>query len=191
LFFFDPRSTETRSAYGPSPPLIRWFFQYWNTLPFGAGIAFFLFGLLRLLYVGYVKVRAWLAALIVIPAVFFFLYWGISSGGILREGLHAWFLGLMIFAVVIWQRFLRRFDLFFRFCNWALLFRGAETLCVLLVPTIASQRVLVQPPFVLSDAVALIAMIAGVACLYAYLFRYAEELRCRHIILKKSVTCAR
>jgi hypothetical protein len=37
LFFFDPRRTETRSAYSPSPPLIRCFFQYWNTLPFGAG----------------------------------------------------------------------------------------------------------------------------------------------------------
>lgn len=177
LFFCDPNSTETRSAYGPSPTVTRFFFLYWNTLPFGAGIAFFLGGLLRLSYVGYRKARAWLFVVFLIPLAFFFVYWGISNGGIVREGLHAWFLGSLIFAVVIWHKFLAASDLFFRLCNGALLFRGIETLCMMLLPGIASQHALVQLPFVLSDTAALAAMFAATGLLYGLMYRLAERLR--------------
>jgi hypothetical protein len=123
--------------------------------------------------------RAWLIALFVIPFALFVPYWGWGLSGLMREGLHAWFLGLMIFAVVIWRRFLPTSDRFFRIVNWTLLFRGVETFCVLLVPTIFSQHMIVQQPWVLSDTVSLAALFAGTAALYAYTFRFAERLRGR------------
>jgi hypothetical protein len=179
LIVFHRRSLELQSIYSFSPPVIQFFFVYWNTLPFGAGIAFFFVALLRLVYLGFQKMRAWLIVLFVIPFAIFVPYWGWSLGGLMREGLHAWFLGLMIFIVVIWRRFLRGSNLFFRLVNWTLLFRSIEMLCVLVVPTIFSQNMIVQQPWVLSDTVALAAMFAATLSLYTYTFRFAEALRRR------------
>jgi hypothetical protein len=181
LIFFHRWSLELQSIYEFSPPVIQFFASYWDTLPFGAGIAFFLLGLLRLLYLAYRKARAWFLALIVIPFALFVPYWGWGISGLLREGLHAWFLGLLLFAAVMWHRCARRSGSFFRILNWTLLIRGVETLCVLLLPTIASQHLLVQPPYVLSDTVALAGMFAATVALYAYTFRFAERLRCRSL----------
>jgi hypothetical protein len=177
LILFHRQSLELQSIYEFSPPVVQFFVSYWSTLPFGAGIAFFLIALLRLIWWGYRKMRAWLIALFVIPFALFVPYWGWGSSGLLREALHAWFLGLMIFAVVIWYRYLRGSKLFFRLVNWTLLFRGVETLCVLLLPTIASQHMLVQQPWVLSDVVAFAAMFVLTVVLYLFVFRYAERLR--------------
>lgn len=177
LIVFHRWSLELQSIYEFSPPVIQFFALYWDTLPFGAGIAFFLVALLRLMYVGFLKARAWLIVLFVIPFALFVPYWGWGISGLLREGLHAWFLGLMIFAVVIWHRFLRTSNAFFRIVNWTLLFRGVETLCVLLLPTIASQHAFVQPPYVLSDTVALAVIFVATVALYAYTFHFAERLR--------------
>ena len=177
LILFHRWSLELQSIYEFSPPIIQFFSSYWDTLPFGAGIAFFLLGLLRLLYLAYRKTRAWFLALVVIPFALFVPYWGWGISGLLREGLHAWFLGLILFAVVVWHRFARRSGSFFRIVNWTLLIRGVETLCVLLLPTITSQDRLVQPPYVLSDTVALAVMLMFTAALYAYTFRFGERLR--------------
>ena len=177
LILFHRRSLELQSIYEFSPLVIQFFSSYWDTLPFGAGIAFFLLGLLRLLYLAYRKARAWFLALVVIPFALFVPYWGWGISGLLREGLHAWFLGLLLFAVVIWHRFARSSNSFFRIVNWTLLISGVETLCVLLLPTIASQHLLVQPPYVLSDTVALAVMLAAMVALYASTFRFAERLR--------------
>jgi hypothetical protein len=182
LFLFHRYNLDIQSIYGLSPPVIRFFLQYWNTLPFGSGIAFFLVGLLRLLYLSYRKACDWFFALLVIPVAVFIVYWGWSNAGALREGLHAWFLGLMIFAVIMWHRFLRKAELFFRLCNWALLFRALETLCMMLLPTFGTEHVLAQPPFFLSDTAALIAVTAATVCLYIYFFRRAEELRTGSLI---------
>ncbi len=177
LILFHRQSLELQSIYEFSPPVIQFFVSYWSTLPFGAGIAFFLAALLRLVYVGYRKARAWLMALFVIPFALFVPYWGWGSSGLLREGLHAWFLGLMMFVVIIWYRHLRTANCFFRVVNWTLLFRGVETICVLLLPTIASQHAFVQQPWILSDTVALAVIFTPAFVLYAFVFRYAERLR--------------
>lgn len=179
VYLFHHWNLDLQSVYNFSPRVIEFFFVYWNTLPFAVGIGFFLVGLLPLLYIAYRRARAWFFALIVIPFALFVTYWGWSSSGLMREGLHAWFFGLIVFCVVMWHRFLCQSDLFFRVSNWALLFRGIETICLLLVPTIATQDMLVQPPFVLSDTIALAGMAAATARLYFYLFRYAQLLRNR------------
>jgi hypothetical protein len=127
--------------------------------------------------VGYRKARTWFLALIVIPFALFVPYWGWGRSGLMREALHAWFFGLNIFAVFMWYRFLRRRARFFRLCNWALLARGVETLCVLLVPTIATQDAIAQPPFRFSDSIALAAMLVLTGALYTLTFQFAEQLR--------------
>ena len=60
VFIFDRGDPYVNSSEGPSPPVIQFFLQYWDTLPFGAGIAFFCCGLLRLLYLAFWNARAWL-----------------------------------------------------------------------------------------------------------------------------------
>lgn len=178
LFLFHRDSPEITSVYASSPPLIRFFFQYWNTLPFGVGIGFFLCYLLRAIWIGLLKAAAWLWLVFVIPFAFFVAYWGMSSGGLAREGLHAWMLGLLIFSVVIWKRFPPQSNTFWRFCNYSLLFRGFEILAMMLLPVIASNQTLAQRQFEVSDILALLAMVGGTGFLCAYLFVFAERLRC-------------
>lgn len=177
LFFFHQHDPGLHSIYGSSPGVIPFFFQYWNTLPFGAGIAFF-FCLIRLMYVAFRKTRAWLLLVFVVPFLFFDIYMGWPvTRGLMREGLQAWFLGLMVFAAVIWKKYLAQAQTFWRLCNWALLFRGVEILAMLLVPTIWSEHIVLQRQFFISDVIALAVMIAATAWLAAFTFRFAEKLR--------------
>jgi hypothetical protein len=177
LFIFDRSDPYMNSLEGPSPPAVQFFFQYWNTLPFGTGIAFFCFGLMRLIYTAFWKARAWLLLVFVMPFTLFSIYWGASISGMLRENLHAWFLGLLIFAVIVWKKYLRRSKRFWQICNWALLFRGVEILFMLLLPAISTQHMLLQSPFALTDIVALLIMLGGTTWLSIYTFKFAEELR--------------
>jgi hypothetical protein len=48
---------------------------------------------------------------------------------------------------------------------------------MLLVPTIATQHAWVQPPWVLSDTLALVMLVAATAGLYLLTFHFAEQLR--------------
>lgn len=177
LFIFDRRDPYMNSLEGPSPRVVQFFFQYWNALPFGTGIAFFCLGLMRLIYVAAWKARAWLLLVFVMPFALFTIYWGASISGMLRENLHAWFLGLMIFAVIVWKKYLGHSKRFWRICNWALLFRGVEILLMLLLPAISTQHMLLQTQFALTDIVALLIMMGGTTWLCIYMFRFAEHLR--------------
>ncbi len=177
LFLFHRNSVETTSIYQSSPRLIRFFFQYWNTLPFGVGVAFFFSYLLRAVWMALSKAFAWLLLVFVIPFTFFLFYWGMSSGGLTREGLHAWVLGLLISTVVIWKKFPPTSDRFWCVCNWALLLRGVEILLMLLLPTLASTQVFFQRQFQVTDIVALLTMLGVTGALCVYLFRSAERLR--------------
>jgi hypothetical protein len=177
VFIFDRSDPFTNSLAGASPAVVQFFFQYWDTLPFGAGIAFFCCGLVRLIYVAFWKARAWLLLVFVIPFALFTLYWGASISGMLRENLHAWFLGLTIFVVIIWKKYMGHSQRFWRICNWALLFRGVEILLMLLLPSIWSQHMMLRKQFALTDILALLVMVAATAWLSGYTFRFAEKLR--------------
>jgi hypothetical protein len=181
VFIFDRSDPFVNSLEGPSPPVIQFFLQYWDTLPFGTGIAFFCCGLLRLLYVAFWKARAWLLLVFVIPFALFTVYWGASISGMVRENLHAWFLGLMVFAVIIWKKHLSHSQRFWQICNWALLFRSVEILMMLLLPAMWTQGLLVQKQFAPTDMVALLTMILGTLWLCIYTFRFAERLRVQRV----------
>jgi hypothetical protein len=150
-------------------------------VPFGTGIAFFCYGLLRLLYVAFRKARAWLLLVFVVPFALFTVYWGASISGMLRENLHAWFLGLMIFAVIMWKKHLLHSQQFWQICKWALLFRGVEILSMLLLPSVWTQGLLLQKQFAMTDIVSLSIMIVGTVGLSIYTFSFVEKLRVQNV----------
>ncbi|MBV9762586.1 MAG: hypothetical protein JO340_18645 [Acidobacteriaceae bacterium] len=177
LFLFHRDTGEISSIYRSSPPLIRFFFQYWNTLPFAVGILFFFSYFLRAFWLALKRTFAYLSLVFAVPLAIFIVYWGMSSAGLAREGLHAWILGLLIATIAIWRKFPPASQTLWRFCNWALAFRGVEILLMLLLPTLASNPMLVQTQFAVTDIASLISMLAIVAFLALCLFRSAEQMR--------------
>jgi hypothetical protein len=143
---------------GTSPPVIHFFFQYWDGLPFGVGIVFFPLLLISLW-------RAWrlwqwpIFASIVAPFVAFAIYWGASRTGMLREGLQAW--TLVLFAVVALQQAHAGFPwLRSRLIRAILSLRTVELLAIALGPALATNHVLISSRFAINDTVALVAMLA-------------------------------
>lgn len=176
LFFFHPVDIGVNSFWGLSPRPVQFGFAYWDTLPFGVGIVFF-FCLIRLMYVAWQKARAWLLLIIVAPLIFFCAYMGVISSGMLRDGMHAWFLALMVFAVVIWNKFSLRSHRFWQICSWALLLRAVDILIMLLLPSVWSRHMLVQKQFALTDILALLTITAVTIYLCVHTFLFSERLR--------------
>jgi hypothetical protein len=143
---------------GTSPFAIHFFFQYWTTLPFGIGILFFpllLLGLWR-------AARLWpwpLLATVIVPFVTFAVYWGGSSTGMLREGLQAWVLTLLI--VVACQQAQAGFPwLHSRAVRAILILRVVATAFLAIGPALLTKHALVRGSFVLTDVAVLLALAA-------------------------------
>ncbi len=175
-FLFHAADENVNAIEGPSPPLVRFFVQPWSALPFAVGIAYF-FCQFRFVFLGIAKARSWFVLLLVVPFLIFTAYMGIDSSGMLKEGLHAWVLTLLIFSVVIWKKYGGGSQIFWRVCNWALLSRAADLLLMMILPVIWTQHALVRPPFTLTDVLALATMIAGTIWLCLYTFKCGEALR--------------
>lgn len=80
---------------GTSSDIVHFFFQYWNGVPFGVGIVVFPFVVMAMIRL--VRRIPWITfGLIAVPFVGFWVYWGSSHTGLLREGLHPWFLTLIL-----------------------------------------------------------------------------------------------
>lgn len=176
LFLFHRAHYSVNSVQGPSPAVVSFFFQDWTSLPFGIGILFFLC-LFPLGYISFKKAPALTISLFVVPLLFFDLYWGAASTGMLREGMHTWFLGITIGTVLILQRFGSTRQRLFHFFSWTLLFRGVELLLMLLLPAIWSRREVLQPRHAASDVLSLLTMFAAVITLAWLSFRASESLR--------------
>jgi hypothetical protein len=148
---------------GISPPVIHFFFQYWDGLPFGAGILFFPFLIVSIWRAG--KRWKWPVFVgVVFPFVFFAIYWGASKSGLLREGLQWWV--LVLFAVVAIQQKSAGFPwLRSKAIRTILVFRVVEVLAVAIGPALATSHLLVSSVFSASDIVALSAMVFFSACL--------------------------
>jgi hypothetical protein len=145
-------------------PWVQFVHQYWSTLPFGVGFLFYL-SVLRLMAVGFMKEKAWMWLVIVPPFVLFLSYFGAGNTGLLREGLHAWVFGLLLFAVLMWKRYFAFSKTFWIFTTIALAFRGLETIAMLIPFSAWSRGYVLQRPFVVSDFLALAIMIFGTAAL--------------------------
>ncbi len=175
-FLFHGDDENVNAIEGPSPRIVRFFVQPWSAIPAAVGFAYF-FCLLRWIYLGFVKATSWISLTLVIPIIIFAAYMGVDSSGMLKEGLHAWFLTLMIFSVVIWKKYGAGHQAFWRICNWALLTRVLDILLMMLLPVIWTQHAFVRPPFTLTDVVALCVMTGGTVWLCLYMFWLGEKLR--------------
>ncbi len=151
---------------GVSPPVVHFFFQYWNTLPFGVAIVFFPLLLVAL----WRAARRWpwpVTASVVVPVALFAVYWGASSTGMMREGLHFW--ALTLFAVVGCEQAATGFGwLRSRPIRVLLTLRVVEVMAVVATPTLATRQELIAAGFKLTDAVAVLLMLgfgAGLAAL--------------------------
>jgi hypothetical protein len=157
---FEGNNHSINSVTGPSNFVIHFFFQYWTGLPFGVSIVFY-----PVLLVGLVKMfrnRPWaVTCLVVIPFVSFAIYWGRYDTGLLREGLHAWVLTVLImWAMSYQQRFEDGMPLG-RPLRVVLVIRTLEVLIMMTVPSLDAHHSAVSHQFWLSDCVALITMIAA------------------------------
>lgn len=148
-----------------SPTTIHFFFQYWNTLPFGFAIVFFPLLLFGLWQAG----RRWpwpIVATVVIPFLLFAVYWGSSPTGTMREGLQAWALTLCA-VLACWQAasgfgWLRSLPI-----RALLVLRVVEVLAVAMAPTLLTRHRLLSGTVELTDAVAVAAMLGFSGCLAA------------------------
>ncbi len=152
-----------------SPGVVHFFFQYWNTLPFGLAVVF----LPLLLIALYRAARLWpwpVFAAVVVPFVAFTVYWGSASTGMLREGLHTWVLTLI--AVVALEQGRQRFSWLRSVPISALLvLRSVEVALVAVVPTLATRHRLYDPRFPATDLLALLAILSLCGCLGLLLWR--------------------
>ncbi len=179
VLIFHRKDWALNAIITPSPLVIQYFMQPWMTLPFGAGILFFPF-LILLMWIATKRELAFFCAAFVIPFICFDLSYGTSRTGLLREGLHGWFLGLMIFAVYIWSKFAANRAMFSKLCQWALALRGLETVLMLVYPGIWSNGEFVQHRFRWTDSAALTTVVLVAVLLSLMTFRAVEEARAQH-----------
>jgi hypothetical protein len=165
LFFLsanDPSINAVNPACSPfctghSPAIVHFFFQYWTAVPFAFGIVF-----LPLLLLGlWRSARRWpwlVTATVIVPFLLFAVYWGDADTGLLREGLHAWVLTLLVLLAL--EQGSERFPWLRNGPAVALLaLRSVEVLLVAMLPTVLTTHRLIDSRFALTDVVAVIAMI--------------------------------
>lgn len=145
---------------GSSPGVVRFFFQYWTSVPFAFAIVF-----LPMLVLSFWRaLRRWtwpVTATIVIPFAAFVVYWGASSSGVLREGLQIWVLAVL--AMVALQQASAGWPWFRSLpARLVLVLRAAEVLVMALGASLAAHGFNpLSPEYRLHDAVALVAMLAA------------------------------
>jgi len=107
LPIFQDHNVSINTLMGTSPGVAHFFFQPWTGVPFGFAILFF--PLLLVSLWRFAKRWTWpFFAVVVIPFVLFWIYWGNGSSGFLREGMQAWVLAVL--AVVAVEQAASRFS---------------------------------------------------------------------------------
>lgn len=94
LPIFQDHNVSINTLFGTSPGVSHFFFQYWTGVPFGFAILFFPILLVSLWR--FAKRWPWpFFAIVVLPYVLFWIYWGSGSSGFLREGMQSWVLAVI------------------------------------------------------------------------------------------------
>ncbi len=156
------------SYWGPSPDVIRFFFQYWTTLPLACGILGFpllVWALGKAMRDSPIAV----GIAVVIPFLLFFVYWGGAATGMLREGLHAWVLTVPI--VLVWSRLAAGNGGLGAWPSAMLALRGVEILLLLLLPAWLTHGGGLREPFEVTDAVALTVIVVATGILAREAYR--------------------
>jgi hypothetical protein len=169
----SPHNYSINVIGGISPGVIHFFFQYWDTVPFGMAIVF-----LPMLLVGFWRaLRLWpwaVVATVLIPFALFTIYWGASTSGMMREGLQAWTLTLIV--VLACEQASTGFGwLRSTAARVVLVLRVVEVAAVVVVPTLATRQMLVANSFQVTDTIALVAMAAFSVALGAMVWTQPRE----------------
>ena len=159
LFLLDRQNFWVNAFGVPSPDILRFSHSFSATLPFAAGLVYFPLLLIGLARFARRSAAVFLAA-IVLPFVGFWIYWGASFAGLLREGLHFWFVVVLIAAFVGHSVVApsRRLSAVVR---WTATLRAGGVLFMLFLPTLATASVFTKQAFVPTDVLAIGAMLAG------------------------------
>ncbi|HYP56629.1 MAG TPA: hypothetical protein VEQ41_10085 [Solirubrobacterales bacterium] len=170
---FHSDSVSINELFGHSPPVVHFFFQPWTGVPFGLGILFFPLLLASL----WRAARRWpwaVFATVIVPLAAFAVYWGASITGYLREGIQAWV--FVLIAVVAVQQAVAGFPwLRSRPIRAILSLRALEVLAVAVGATLGTRAFDPLGAFALTDAVALVAIVALSALLAATVWRETGE----------------
>ncbi len=164
LPIFEAHNHSINTFFGISPGVAHFFFQYWTSVPFAFAIFFFpvmLVGLWRS-----AKRRPWpFVAVVVIPFVAFWIYWGNGSSGFPREGMQAWILAIL--AVLAVEQAAERFSwLRSRTIRAILVIRGFEVFAYAVGATIGTRSLeLISHPYPISDTFALVGILGFTALL--------------------------
>ena len=163
---FHPHTEWNNRLAGQSPGVVHILDQYWTNLAFGLGLLFYplLLGSL------WRALRRWpwgILSTIIIPFVFFVVYWGFNLTGLLREGLQFWV--LLVVGVIALEQAARGFP-WLRSVPVRLILcvRAVEVFAVMVALTWGTRGfVLTGSTFTLSDTVAL-AVLAMLAALLVF-----------------------
>jgi len=98
-------------------------------------------------------------AVAIVPLVIFWIYWGANATGLIREGLHPWFLTLLLLYACARRPLAQRWGWWPRWERGLLLTRPVESLFVLVGPSIITNGVLVSR---LTDVPALVSILIGI-----------------------------
>jgi hypothetical protein len=180
LLIWDHDEPHVNPIFNPLGPLvIPFFYQYWNTVPFGVGLVYFPMFLVGLWRFARRSAAVFLAG-IALPFAAFAVYWGSYVTGLMREGLHGWIVFALVGAFlghsVIEPVGLGRWAGVVRGC---VTLRGLEVLAMLLVPTVVTMGWLGAGQFVLTDLAALSVMVGGVTVLMLLAWRAFDPTRLR------------
>jgi len=137
LPIFQDHNVSINTLFGISPGVSHFFFQYWTGVPFGFAILFFPILLASLWR--FAKRWTWpFFAVVVIPYVLFWIYWGSGTSGFLREGMQAWVLAVI--AVVAIEQAASRFSwLRSRAIRAILVLRGFEVFALAVGATLGTR----------------------------------------------------
>jgi len=170
LPIFQDHNVSINTLFGTSPGVAHFFFQYWTGVPFGFAILFFPVMLVSLWR--FAKRWTWpFFAVIVIPFVLFWIYWGNGSSGFPREGMQAWILAVI--AVLAIEQAASRFSwLRSRAIRGILVLRAFEVFAYAVGATLGTRGPNpLSPNYTLNDAFACTAIVFFSALMMLIIWR--------------------
>jgi len=164
LYFFYGHHPSMNSVFGKSPDIIVFFLQYWNTVPFGLGLSCLALLLVQL-YRGAKKFPLEFLATIVVPFFAFSIYWGGAITGMMREGLHVWVFGVLIFTTWSWVSGSKGKARLAKWQSALISLRVVEIALMLLLPSLISRKTIIKEQYFIIDVMMLATMILGIGWL--------------------------
>lgn len=164
LFLVHSDHPSINSIYGKSPAIIRYYFQYWTTIPFGVGIIMF-FRLVPLVIKYFNNFKFIWMIYIIFPFILLIIYWGAASTGIMRECGHIIYFGLFI--VLIYCSYRLNDSQIVNLINSKIMnvLRGCEIFSMLFFPTFFTSTALYDRKLILVDITSLSIVVIGLVIL--------------------------